>query len=667
MARFYLILFMISIINEKSGALRCYHCRDIILPRLCETLATCAADEICFVNKTIVHGVALYNSGCVVKTYCTQTATIIGRREDVERRGEVIRAPINISRQCCTNNYCNNEGFGNSDIPRQSRGPHCFQCSYGVDASECQHVMTCSISEACTITKETLSSSVFYTSKCTAKSTCSAMHTKPECDSSCCVTDYCNDQCIIPTTITPTQSFELQIQRECLKRINDGYFFDSFTNLCVKVVKSSSLHTQSQAGALCKSENASLISIYNEDEQDFVLSWIFSHQENNTDFWISAKANVSKSHVYYWADGSRVTYNHWEGIMMGQPDDRRTKNENCVFLNDKDMYYWHDDQCTALKTGYICEIWNVTAADKVRACRRHVFDGYYYDGPNDLCLMFHNTQTPTYTYQAAVDACSMHGASLAIVDTETKTDFILRWIFTNKENATDFWIGAKDINNTSEFYWPNGAKLSYTHWGGPVFPPEPHGQPDANFGVLDEDCVYMDHAHEYYWFDEKCSAIKNGFVCQYFGVDKQATEHECRNRLVSGYFYDDTAGMCIKFYNNNVNRNMARQRCQSEGSDLVVIDNAHKMDFVLELMFYGKANISDYWIGGKDIYNNNTFFWEPAKAHFSWAHWYTLTPPEPEDCAILDNIQTYLWKPIDCNSLALGYVCQINKYTMGHA
>lgn len=46
--------------------------------------------------------------------------------------------------------------------------------------------------------------------------------------------------------------------------------------------------------------------------------------------------------------------------MMGQPDDRRTKNEDCVFLNDKDRYLWHDDECSALKTGYICEIWNVS-------------------------------------------------------------------------------------------------------------------------------------------------------------------------------------------------------------------------------------------------------------------------------------------------------------------
>ena len=40
----------------------------------------------------------------------------------------------------------------------------------------------------------------------------------------------------------------------------------------------------------------------------------------------------------------------------GQPDDRRVKNENCVYLNYIDNYFWHDDKCSENKTGYICEI-----------------------------------------------------------------------------------------------------------------------------------------------------------------------------------------------------------------------------------------------------------------------------------------------------------------------
>lgn len=91
------------------------------------------------------------------------------------------------------------------------------------------------------------------------------------------------------------------------------------------------------------------------------------------------------------------------------------------------------------------------------------------------------------------------------------------------ENATDFWIGARDLKNNSVFYWSNGQEVVYSHWGGPVFPPIPHGQPDALYGISNEDCVYLDYVHNYYWFDEKCSARKNGYICQYIGNSETAT------------------------------------------------------------------------------------------------------------------------------------------------
>lgn len=91
------------------------------------------------------------------------------------------------------------------------------------------------------------------------------------------------------------------------------------------------------------------------------------------------------------------------------------------------------------------------------------------------------------------------------------------------ENATDYWIGAEDIHNTSEFYWPNGQKLNYAHWGGPIFPPEVHGQPDAAYGVTNEHCVFMNHERDFLWFDDKCANQRSGYICQYFGSSHDAT------------------------------------------------------------------------------------------------------------------------------------------------
>lgn len=67
----------------------------------------------------------------------------------------------------------------------------------------------------------------------------------------------------------------------------------------------------------------------------------------------------------------------------------------------------------------------------VHACRGHVFDGFFYDVDNDLCVMFHQATLPMYTHTQAEAACENVGSSLVTIDTEQKTDFMLRWIFTN--------------------------------------------------------------------------------------------------------------------------------------------------------------------------------------------------------------------------------------------
>lgn len=65
---------------------------------------------------------------------------------------------------------------------------------------------------------------------------------------------------------------------ECLKHINDGYFYDSTSKLCVHIVKSHGLFNRAQAEQMCKAEGGDLMTVQTEDEQYFLLTWIFSHK-----------------------------------------------------------------------------------------------------------------------------------------------------------------------------------------------------------------------------------------------------------------------------------------------------------------------------------------------------------------------------------------------------
>ena len=46
-----------------------------------------------------------------------------------------------------------------------------------------------------------------------------------------------------------------------------------------------------------------------------------------------------------------------------------------------------------------------------------------------------------------------------------------------------------------------------------MFPPELHGQPDEP-RVKNQDCVYMDYIHNYYWYDDDCNNMRKGFICE---------------------------------------------------------------------------------------------------------------------------------------------------------
>ncbi|XP_045167366.2 secretory phospholipase A2 receptor-like [Mercenaria mercenaria] len=382
---------------------------------------------------------------------------------------------------------------------------------------------------------------------------------------------------------------------------------------------------------------------------------------NDTNFWIGAKTHRNGSHIYYWPGGENVVYSHWGGAIAGQPDDRRLGNQNCVFLNNRDRYFWHDDECSELKTGFICEIWNVTSGQKHSKCISKVFEGYTYDPFNDFCVKLHfDDHIHHYTQAMAKDACKKDGASLVTLDNESKMDYILQNIFSNRQNATDYWIGAEDIHNNSEFYWSTGQKIAYSHWGGPAWA-DNLTQPDELYGAINRRCVYLNHEHNYTWFDRDCSSHLTGYICQYFGNNSgEVSLTDCTSRLSKGYSYDSSSNFCISIHKGeNVTRSQARQRCSMDKStDLVVIDNNQKMDYISKLLGDSAA---DFWIGGLDTFHNATFYWEPVNKVFNYTNWFTGIQPLPSDCAFLDYQNKYFWSTTSCSRPINGYICQISE------
>ncbi|XP_053190402.1 lactose-binding lectin l-2-like [Scomber japonicus] len=124
-----------------------------------------------------------------------------------------------------------------------------------------------------------------------------------------------------------------------LQRGNCPPFWYSFNNRCYKYVSTDM--TWSEAELHCVSEKANLVSIYSQEEQNFVKSLIknFDHAEGRT--WIGLN-DIYKEGRWMWSDGCAVDYVFWN---TREPNNYGG-NEDCVHNNYDISKKWNDGQCS---------------------------------------------------------------------------------------------------------------------------------------------------------------------------------------------------------------------------------------------------------------------------------------------------------------------------------
>ncbi|XP_014263436.2 lactose-binding lectin l-2 [Maylandia zebra] len=131
--------------------------------------------------------------------------------------------------------------------------------------------------------------------------------------------------------------FSLDNQTVKLLRGNCPMFWYSFNGRCYKYVATQM--TWADAELYCVSEKANLVSIYSEEEEEFVKSLIknFDHAEGRT--WIGL-SDLHKEGRWMWSDGSAVSFVHWHAI---QPDNEGGA-EHCGHMNYDTK--WNDVPCS---------------------------------------------------------------------------------------------------------------------------------------------------------------------------------------------------------------------------------------------------------------------------------------------------------------------------------
>ena len=89
---------------------------------------------------------------------------------------------------------------------------------------------------------------------------------------------------------------------------------------------------------------------------------------------------------------------------------------------------------------------------------------------------------------------------------------------------------------------------------------------------------------------------------------------------------------------------------------------------IQDIVFYrsscSSVNDTDFWIGAKDTHNTSIFYW-PNGHQLTYTHWYTIVPPPPHTCVILEHVGNYKWQTVQCDKPKTGYICEVNKHTVG--
>lgn len=124
--------------------------------------------------------------------------------------------------------------------------------------------------------------------------------------------------------------------------------WDMFESSCYQV--SDTKVSWEEAKTICNDQNADLVSITSESEQNYLAGRI----TQNT--WIGL-SDMNETRTFTWEDCSDVTYTNWS---EGEPNNFKFgfegfgKSEDCVEMRKEDGYEWNDKYCGTIN-GYICE------------------------------------------------------------------------------------------------------------------------------------------------------------------------------------------------------------------------------------------------------------------------------------------------------------------------
>ncbi|CAL1543038.1 unnamed protein product [Lymnaea stagnalis] len=440
----------------------------------------------------------------------------------------------------------------------------------------------------------------------------------------------------------------------------------AYGNLCyMAYLPSSNLSTSwMSAKAYCASRavGATLASVPNANLENFLKNTVIKNVPGV--YWIGLNDRDVES-GFMWADGSGLTYTHWN---QGEPNNLLNR-EDCVQWT-LPLNRWADNYCY-IANSFICQAPRgaivpttrptVTPGRNTPQCGNSTnwtqYNGYCYYVSSPT-----GNQSLVSWFQARL-ICKDMSAELVSIGSDDENGYVTTML--SRSPVDSFWIGLNDLEQGS-YSWTDISPIVFVSWG--------LHQPDDAYGG--EQCVETNSYGQ--WNDQYCQE-KRGYVCKRRPgnatpppITTPSTNGGCPRdfktlpSLSRCYYVGGTTQPERKTFNDAI------KACELmvHKSQLASVHSTMEEKFLITLVADLK---SPAWIGFNDLKVRNRFGWVD-NLNVDYTNWGLRQPNEnlndnnPQnrlDCVDMETgVQVVgTWDDKRCGD-KYAYICESNKGLM---
>uniref|UniRef100_A0A8D3DFH1 Macrophage mannose receptor 1-like n=1 Tax=Scophthalmus maximus TaxID=52904 RepID=A0A8D3DFH1_SCOMX len=388
-------------------------------------------------------------------------------------------------------------------------------------------------------------------------------------------------------------------------------------------INTQSALTWPQAEVSCKQQGATLVSIYEPNEQAFIAALL---GEGKYKLWIGVV--LDPEHGWQWSNGKPFRYLRWStGNPLPNP------GHNCAFLDTAEQHSWQSSSCMK-KLGYICYKDMVTPTPTLT---EQGFCSSPWIPYNGHC--FH-LQRSLQTWSNAQIECRKERGDLVSIRNVEDQSFVISQL--GYASSDELWIGLNDRRTEGFFDWSDYSAVSFTSWE--------YGKPAVS--TDGEDCVLI-KGEKGNWADRSCDE-KHGFICMKQS-DTERTGEEVDLDIGCKAGWKRHGSYCYFVGSETKTFDEAKDECKSSDSYLADVSNGVDNAFLVSLV--GLRPEKYFWLGLSNQKNIDEFVWTNTDS-VRFTHWNTEMPGYREGCvAMTTGVLAGLWDLLPCTNQEK-YICK---------